>query len=105
MTFANRYAIISAFFQFRRIANRLWLRAEVVFDVFPVVAGLIIRAERAARIIAAVHHAMFAARIARDAVDDAILFPLHLREHFLVAAVMAVGHQIARGFPALDVER
>ena len=52
--------------------------AEVVFEVLPVIAALVVGAERAAGIVTAMHHAMFAARIARDAVHNPVFFPLHL---------------------------
>ena len=78
---------------------------EVVADVLPVVAALVVGAERAAGIVAAVDHAVLAARVARDAVHHAVFVPVHLVQHFLVARVMAVGHQVAGRLPALDVAR
>ena len=79
--------------------------AEVVADILPGIAALVIRAERAAGIIPAVHHAVLAARVARDAVHHAVLVPVHLVQHLLVAGVVAVGHQVTGRFPALDVAR
>src|SRR5262245_47181885 len=103
MTFADADAIEGALREFFACREWLWTRPEVIFEILPIVAALIVRAERAAGIVAAMHHAVFAARVARDAVHDAVFFPLHFREHLLIAVVVAVGHQITRRFPALDV--
>src|SRR5256885_11123792 len=62
---ADAEAVVGALRQFGIGGIRLRLRAEVVFEVFPVVASLIIRAEGAAGVVAAMHHAMLAARVAR----------------------------------------
>src|SRR5262245_54606906 len=48
---------------------------EVIFEILPVIAALIIRAQRAAGIVAAMHHAVLAARVARDAVHHAVVPP------------------------------
>ncbi len=76
---------------------------QVVSDVFPRVAGLVIGAESAAGVIAAMDHAVFAARVAGDAVDHAVFGPVHLVQHFLVAGVVAIGDEVTGRFPALDV--
>ena len=60
-------------------------------------------AEGAAGVVAAVDHAVFATRIAGHAVDDAVFGPVHFLEHFLVAGIMAVGHEVAGRLPAADV--
>src|SRR6266581_5654209 len=103
MALADADAVEGAFRYFFTDRIGPGLRAEVVFEILPVVAALVIGAERAAGIVAAMDHAVLAAWIARNTVDDAVFFPLHFREHLLVAVVMAVGHQVARRFPAFDV--
>src|SRR6185369_17016993 len=50
----------------------LGLPREVGFKIFPIVARLIIRAEGATLFVAAMHHAILAARIAGDAVHHAV---------------------------------
>src|SRR5207249_1716695 len=84
-------------------SNRLGLYAEVVPDKFPSVAGLFVDAERGRRLVAAMHHAVLTTRIASDAVDYAVFVPIHFRQHLLIAGVVAVGHEVAGGFPAFDV--
>ena len=71
--------------------------------VFHVSPGFACEPEAGRRLVAAVHHAILATDILRDAIDDAVIVPLHLGEQFLVAGVMAVGHQVARALPAADV--
>src|SRR5262245_55576303 len=61
MAFADRDTVEGALGQFRRGRKRLGLGPEVVFEILPVVAALIIRAERAAGIVAAMDHAILAA--------------------------------------------
>src|SRR5688572_18985715 len=85
------------------LSIRLWFGAEVVAKVFPVVAALIVGAKRAARVVSAMDHAIFAARVTSYPVDHAIFVPIDLLQHLLVGAVMAVGHQITRSLPAADV--
>lgn len=101
VAFADAGAVEGALFKLGIGGIRLRLGAEVVFHVDPGVAGLV--AQRAARIVAAVDHAVFAARIARDAVHHPVFLPLHGPEHLAVGRIVAVGHQVARRFPALDV--
>src|ERR1700729_3002845 len=100
MAFADGHAVERALRQFWRGRIWFWFRAKIIFDVLPVVDGLIIRAERAAGVVTAMHHAMLAARIARNAIHDAIFSPLPLQDHSLIAAIMAVGHQVAWRLPA-----
>src|SRR5437016_2114938 len=50
-------------------------------------------------------HAVFATRIAGDAVYHAVFVPVDLVEHFLVMLVVTVGHEVAWSFPAFDVAR
>ena len=69
----------------------LGLGSEVVFDVFPVVAPLVIGAQRAARIIAAMDHAVLAASVTGHPVHHPVFAPVHLVEHLLVAGIMAIG--------------
>src|SRR5439155_11916329 len=102
MAFADAEAVERVDFMAAFITRRFW--PEVVFDILPGVASLIItRAERAARVVAAMDHAVFAARIARFAVHNAVFVPLHFLQHLLVTGVMAVGHEVTRRFPAADV--
>ena len=49
------------------------------------------------------NHAVFTTRIPRYSIDDAVLGPINLIEHFLVMLIMAIGHQVTRGFPTFDV--
>src|SRR5947209_2134759 len=55
----------------------VWARLgpKVVFEVFPIVAPPEIGAEGPARVIAAVDHAVLAARVTRDSIDDAVFVP------------------------------
>src|SRR5687767_234156 len=103
MAFADRDAVKSIHVAASK--ERFWFGAEVVSHVFPVVAALVIGAKSAAGIIAAMDHAVFATRIARDAVDHAVFVPVNFFEHLLVTTVMTVRHQVAGGFPAFDVAR
>src|SRR5439155_3459628 len=90
VAFADREAVKGLDFMAAFVTSRPG--REVVFEVFPGVAALIItRTERAARIITAMDHAIFAARIARFAVHNAVFVPLHFLQHFPVTGVMAVG--------------
>src|SRR5688572_17048486 len=103
MSFADAHAVKRCLFQLCAPYMWLRLRAEVVCEVLPVVAALIIRAERATGIVAAMDHAMFAARIARHTVDDAVFLPLHFTKHLGVTRIVAVGHQVAWRFPTAHV--
>src|SRR5437588_2999970 len=76
---------------------------KIVFEIFPIVAALVIGSQCPAGVIAAMYHAVLAPSIARDTVHNAILVPVHLVQHFLVVGVMAVGHQVTRRFPAFDI--
>src|SRR5450432_4864161 len=89
------------------IAFASWFRfwAEIEAHCFPCVAALRVKAQTGSRLVAAMDHAVLAAAVLRDAVDDAILFPLHFLEQLRVARIMRVGHQIAGAFPAADVSR
>src|SRR3954462_4820912 len=77
---------------FAAAPGRLWLGAEVEFDRFPAVARLRLQTETRSRFVAAMHHAIFATRVARDAIDHAIFFPLRFLKQFRIARVMRVGH-------------
>src|SRR6516162_3290553 len=44
--------------------GRLRARREVVFEILPVVAALVVGAKSSARVVAAMDHAIFAARVA-----------------------------------------
>src|SRR5258708_544600 len=65
---------------------------EVVFDILPVIAALVIRAERTARIVPAMNHAILATRITSNTIDDAIFIPIYFRKHLLIAGIMAIRH-------------
>src|SRR5258707_9754316 len=65
----------------------LGLGSEVVFDVLPVVASLVVGAESAARIVSAMPHAILAPSIAGHAVDHAIFGPIDVVQHLLVTRV------------------
>ena len=54
-------------------ASRFRFRAEIEFDRFPRVSALRLQSQRRCRLVAAMHHAIFASAVARHAVDDAIL--------------------------------
>ena len=84
-------------------AERFRTSPEVIFEILPIVATVGAGAERGAGIVAAVDHAILTARVAGHAINDAVFCPIHLCEHFLVMPVVAVGHEVARRFPAFDV--
>src|SRR2546423_15649265 len=77
---------------FAAAAGRLWLGAEVKSDRLPGVAALSLQTEARGRLVAAMDHAIFATRIARDAVNHAVFVPFHFLEQLLVARVVRVGH-------------
>ena len=76
---------------------------KVESDILPGVAAFGAATERGGGFVAAVHHAVFATLVARDAVDDAVFLPFGLLEQFAIARIVPVGHQVARGFPAADI--
>src|ERR1700694_1905936 len=84
-------------------ASRFRFRPKIKSNVLPRVAALRLQAERRGWLVAAMHHAIFAAAVAGHAVDDAVLVPLHLLEHLGVTRVVRVRHQVARAFPTTDV--
>src|SRR4030095_1906906 len=55
--------------------------------------------------VATMDHAVFASRIARDALYHAIFIPIDLLQHLLVGGIMTVGHQITGRLPTFDVAR
>src|SRR5947209_955805 len=83
----------------------VWLRfrTEIVAEVLPIIAALVVGSERAARVVAAVDHAVLAAGITGNSIHHAVLVPINLLEHLMVTGVMPVGHQVTRGFPTPDV--
>src|SRR5687768_16956090 len=101
MTFADGKTVESV--DVLALEIRLGFGAEIVAEILPVIAALIICAERAAGVVTTVDHAVFAARIASDAIDHAVFVPIDLLQHLLVGAVMAVGHQITRRFPTANI--
>src|SRR4051812_3861237 len=88
VTFADGKAIEGA--NGAALIKRLWPRAKVIADVLPGIPALVIGPERSAGIIAAVDHAVLTARVARDAIDNAVLIPGYFLQHFLITGVMAV---------------
>ena len=101
MPLADGEAIEGLHFMAALVTRRF--RPEIVFEILPVIAALEVGAERAAGVVPAMHHAILAARIAGDAVDDAVFVPVHLLQHLLVTGVMAVGHEVTGRFPAANV--
>src|SRR5437016_6054796 len=77
---------------FAPVSGRSRSYPEIEFDVFPCVAPLRLQPKRGGRLIAAMHHAVFATVVASDAVDDTIFVPLRFLQQFRVARVMTVGH-------------
>src|SRR5437762_8384457 len=74
-------------------------RTEVEFHCLPSVAAFRLEAEAGGRFIAAMSHAIFAARIFRYAINHAILVPIDIREQLGIGVVMSfradgVGHEI-----------
>src|SRR5256885_11818651 len=65
---------------FATAPGRFRFRAEIEFNIFPSIAALRLEAERRRRFVAAMHHAIFATRIARDAIDHPVLFPFNFFE-------------------------
>src|SRR5689334_10352878 len=98
---ANREAVEGVYFS--ALVIRFGFGPKVIFEIFPVIAALIVRAEGAAGIVATVHHAVFATRIAGDSVDNAVFVPVHFFEHLTVTSIMAIGHHVAGRFPAFDI--
>src|SRR5207249_1952302 len=84
-------------------SSRFRFRSEIKLYRLPGIAGLRLQTETRGRLITAVHHAIFATRIARHAVNHSVFLPLHLLQQFGVARIMGVGHQIARAFPTANV--
>src|SRR5271168_50865 len=85
------------------VGDGLWPRAEIEGDVFPGVAGLCLEAKTGGGLVAAMHHAILAADILGDAIDDAVVVPFDLIEKFFVGGVVAISHEVAWAFPAADV--
>src|SRR5215467_5021852 len=86
-------------------SSRFRLRTEVEPDRFPSVAALSLQAQRRSRLIAAMHHAIFASAVARDPINNSVAIPVSLFQEFRVAREMAIGHQITRTLPAANVSR
>ena len=61
---------------FAAAAGRFRFRAEIKLDRFPGVAALRLQPQTRRRLVTAMHHAVFATRIARDAVHDAVFVPV-----------------------------
>src|SRR6266850_1799721 len=101
VTFADRESVKSVYLAALIIGLRS--SSEVVFDILPVIAALIIGAERATGVVSAMDHAVFAARIAGDAIDYAVFIPINFRQHLLIAGIMAIRHQVTRRLPPFDV--
>lgn len=101
MAFANGTAIKRVYDV--TLAERFGFGPEIIFEILPIITALIVGAQSAAGVVAAMDHAIFAAGIAGHTVDDAVFVPIDLLEHFLVGRVMAVGHEIAGRFPAANI--
>src|SRR6478672_3637100 len=89
--------------RFTAAPRRCRLGSEVKFDCFPSVAALGLQTKARRRLISAVHHAVLAAAVTRHTVDHSVIVPLHLLQHFCVAGIVSVGHEIAGAFPTADV--
>src|ERR1043166_4389852 len=87
------------------VASRFWLGSEIELDVFPSVAAARLQPEAGSRLITAMHHAIFAATIACDAIHHAVALPLGFLEQLGVAGVVAIGHQVTWAFPPTNVTR
>src|ERR1044071_9885675 len=61
---------------FAATAQGFRFRAEIELDRFPSVASPRLQSQCRCRFVTAVHHAIFAATIARDSLHDPILVPL-----------------------------
>src|SRR5688500_3151348 len=87
------------------IAEAGWfgLGAEIEPDVFPSIPALGVEAETGGRFVPAMDHAILAAAVFGDAIEDAVLVPFHFFEQLRVTGVMRVRHQIAGAFPAANV--
>src|SRR5438270_14099651 len=77
---------------FAAAPGRFRFRSIIKFDRLPGIAALRLQTETGGWFVAAVHHAVFATRITRDAVDHAVFFPLNFFEQLGVARIMRVGH-------------
>src|SRR5438132_272539 len=64
--------------RFTATSGRFRFRSEIKLDCFPSVAALRLQTETGRRFVAAMHHAIFTTRIARYAVNHAVLLPLDL---------------------------
>src|SRR5215475_5912760 len=63
---------------FTAAPSRFRLRTEIELDRFPRVASLSLQAKRCSGLIAAMHHAIFAAAVAGDAINDPVAIPVSL---------------------------
>src|SRR5207245_1527770 len=72
----------------------LWVR-ELPFEQFPAISKFSIGSQNSGRLIAGMHHAILAARIAAMA----IFFPWSFFNQILESRVMRVGHEITGTFP------
>src|SRR5712691_6368344 len=70
------------------LAGWFWSRAKIKLHRFPSVAAVRLEAKAGRWFVATMRHAIFAARIFRDAFDDAILVPVHALQHLDVGIVV-----------------
>src|SRR2546428_7628242 len=70
------------------LAGWFWSRAKIKFHRFPSVAALRLESEAGRWLVAAMGHAIFAARIFGHAFDDAILVPVHALQHLGIGIVV-----------------
>src|SRR2546428_12491276 len=89
--------------RFAAPAGRLRFRPEIELDRLPSIARLRLKAKAGSWLVAAVHHAILATAVTRDAVHHPVSVPLRFLEQFRVARVMPVGHEIAGPFPSANV--
>src|SRR2546430_4766416 len=90
---------------FAATTGGLRFRAEIEFDGFPGIAALCLETQCRSRLIAAVHHAIFATTVACDSVHHPVSIPLGFFEQFCIAGVMRVGHEVAWPLPSANISR
>src|SRR5919201_1795739 len=73
--------------------------SKLPLEELPAVAKLSVRAQDRRWLVADVHHAVFAARIA----SAAVLFPWRFFEEVLEGGVVRIGHEITRPLPAARI--
>src|SRR5882724_10370729 len=78
MPVARSHAVIDC--DFISASGRFRPCAEIELHRFPRVAALRVQTKTRSRLVPAMRHTVFAARISRDAIHDAVLVPVNVRE-------------------------